>query len=89
MIPWADIEIGEIRLQELRHAADHHRMVRALRASAAPHDPAYCRALAWIGRQFVTWGARLERRYSRAQASRAHPAEARSASRATQEWDRC
>lgn len=89
MIPWTHIEIGEIRLQELRRAADHHRMVRALRASTAPHDPAYCRALAWIGRQFVTWGARLERRYSRAQDHRAHPAEARSAPRATQEWDCC
>ncbi len=83
MIPWTHIEIGQIRIQELRRAADHYRMVRVLKA-AASHDPAYCRALAWVGHRLVTLGARLERRYSRVK-----PGATLNVPQVAREWDCC
>ncbi|WP_119068251.1 hypothetical protein [Aggregatilinea lenta] len=83
MIPWTNIEIGQIRVQELRRTADHHRMVRALQA-AAPHVPAYGRVLAWVGHRLVTLGARLEGRYSRI-----HPTPAISMPQVAQEFEHC
>ncbi|HML24580.1 MAG TPA: hypothetical protein PKD09_23205 [Aggregatilinea sp.] len=83
MIPWTHIEIGQIRINELRHAADQHRMQKALRA-AVLHDPAYCRALAWVGHRLVAWGARLERRYSHVQ-----PAAVVTMPPVAQKWDCC
>jgi hypothetical protein len=66
MLNWQDVLARQERHQDLLREAEQERLVRQM---VAGRDRFYSRALAWLGRQLVAWGWRLQQRCSTCPAS--------------------
>ena len=68
MLSWSDIIAHQERYADLLREAERERLVRQVLAGREGRDRFYCRGLTWLGRNLVTWGCRLQARYSAATA---------------------
>lgn len=64
MHEWTTLMYAHQRVNELRQDREKQRIIQqALQAGARP-EPLYAPALAWMGRQLMTWGETLQTRYA-------------------------
>lgn len=69
MLNWRDVLVQQERHQDLLREAEQERLIRQAVAARERRDRFYSRALAWLGRQLVAWGWRLQQRCSTCPAS--------------------
>ncbi len=63
MIGENDAFYAEERRKDMLREAEHDRLVRLARPARPRRARFYGRALAWMGRQLIAWGRRLQERY--------------------------
>jgi hypothetical protein len=56
------------RAAQLRQDREKQRIVQLALAAGAKREAWYAPVLAWLGRQFLAWGADLQMRYDHAEA---------------------
>lgn len=63
MINWNDIHVEQKIAQERYQPLIQARQLERILAETTPQPPTrYQRLLAWLGRQFIQWGQRLQER---------------------------
>lgn len=55
-----------VRLEDVRREVEDRRLAKRLRKGRGRSGRFFCGVLVWLGQQLVTWGSRLEERYSAA-----------------------
>jgi hypothetical protein len=66
METWSHFPARHAHYLELLAEAEQERHIRALLANRPRNAPFFAPALAWLGRQLVTWGVGLRARYDQA-----------------------
>ncbi|MBC7233145.1 MAG: hypothetical protein H5T68_07910 [Chloroflexi bacterium] len=66
MLSWKDILVQQERYKDALREAEKERLIRQDLARFIINHRFYCRILRWFGSQLVTWGYRLQERYSTA-----------------------
>jgi hypothetical protein len=74
---WNAIYEERERYKNLRREAEIEQLVRQVNVRRAQHASWHCCALNWLGHQLVTWGYRLQERYSAATTTTALDAKSR------------
>jgi hypothetical protein len=61
MLDWVHIMVAQEHYKDLLRQAENERLIRQARARHRRPE-LYRRAMAWLGRRLVTWGASLQER---------------------------